>query len=209
MMRLTLSEEKTNITHWSELITFLGYQIHGIPRINGVQIRAIPSIPKEKEREIRKELVRIARYYHIPEIDAMLAMNAKFRGWCNYYKYAENPQVVLTRVAHKMWWYYAHFLARKQKTSIRKLLTKVKTNGSYRVVTKGTHKARTFTIDVEKGKYIYLDIFPPKSENIRLVTNKEDWTVDLKPVIPEKWQHGHSAATRLTALARSGAARPG
>ena len=135
----------------------------------------------------------------------MLAMNAKFRGWCNYFKYANNPQVILTRVAYKMWWYYAHFLARKQKIrSTKKLLIKAIRNGSHRVVTKGNHKARTFTIDVGKGKRIYLDVFPPPSEEIRQVSNKEDWTVDLKVVIPEKWQHGHSAATRLTALARSG-----
>ena len=202
-MGLTLSEEKTSITHWTKPIKFLGYEIHGETMAKGVQIQAILSIPKEKEREIRKELVQVASYYHIPEIDAMLTMNAKFRGWCNYFKYANNPQVVMGRIAYKMWWYYAHFLARKQKTSMKKLLAKVKTNGSYRVVTKGTHKARTFTIDVGKGKRIYLDIFPPKSERIREVTNKENWTVDLKPVNPDRWQYGHSAATRLTALARS------
>ena len=92
-MGLTLSEDKTSITHWEKPITFLGYHIHGMQRINGVQIRAILSIPKEKERGIRRELVRVAGYHHIPEIDAMLCMNAKFRGWCNYYKYANNPQL--------------------------------------------------------------------------------------------------------------------
>jgi hypothetical protein len=91
-MGLTLSTEKTSITHWEKPITFLGYHIRGIQRINGIQIQAILSIPKEKERTIRRELVRVAGYHHIPEIDAMLAMNAKFRGWCHYYKYANNPQ---------------------------------------------------------------------------------------------------------------------
>ena len=91
-MGLTLSEEKTSITHWEKPITFLGYHIHGEQRAKGVQIRAVLSIPKEKERTIRRELVRVAGYHHIPEIDAMLAMNAKFRGWCNYYKYETTPK---------------------------------------------------------------------------------------------------------------------
>src|SRR5215510_5784392 len=137
-MGLTLSVEKTSITHWSKPITFLGYHIQGKQRINGVQIRAILSIPKEKERAIRRELVRVASYHHIPEIDAMLAMNAKFRGWCNYYRYANNPQLVFNKVSRKMWWFYAHFLARKHKSSMRKLCVRLKKNGSDRVITKGT-----------------------------------------------------------------------
>jgi len=202
-MGLTLSEAKTSITHWQKPIAFLGYHIQGTPRDKGVQIRAMLSIPKEKERAIRRELVRVASYHHIPETDAMLAMSAQFRGWCNYYKYADNPQAVFERVSRKMWWFYAHFLARKHRSSIKALLIRTKKNGSYRVITKGTSKRGTFTIALEKGKRIYLDVFPPKSEQIRRVSNKETWTVDLKPVNPEKWRQGRSAATRLSALTRS------
>ena len=72
-MGLTLSEEKTSITHWEKPIRFLGYDIHGVQRAKGVQINAVLSIPKEKERAIRRELVRIASYHHIPEIDGMLS----------------------------------------------------------------------------------------------------------------------------------------
>ena len=122
-MGLTLSEEKTSITHWEKPIRFLGYHIHGVQRAKGVQISAVLSIPKEKERAIRRELVRVASYHHIPEIDGMLAMNAKFRGWCNYYKYANSPQSVFNGVAQKMWWFYAHFLARKHRSSMKALLT--------------------------------------------------------------------------------------
>jgi retron-type reverse transcriptase len=80
---LKLSVEKTRITHWDKPITFLGYHIHGELRDRGVQIKAILTIPKEKERLIRRELLKTASYHHIPEIDAMLNMSAKFRGWCN------------------------------------------------------------------------------------------------------------------------------
>jgi len=203
-MGLTLSEEKTSITHWDKPIRFLGYHIHGEPRPKGVQIRSSLSIPKEKERAIRRELVRVSRYHHIPEIDAMFSMNAKFRGWCNYYKYANSPQVVFERISHKMWWPYTHFLARKHRQSCKAYLRRAQKNGSDRVITKGTSKRRTFTITLEKGKCVYLDIFPPKSEEIRQISNKETWTVDLKPVNPETWIRGRSAATQLSALARSG-----
>ena len=102
-----------------------------------------------------------------------------------------------------MWWFYAHFLARKHRSSIKALLIRAKKNGSQRMITKGTSKRGTFTIELGKGKRIYLDTFPPKSEEIRQVSNKETWTVDLKPVNSERWLQGRSAATRLSALVRN------
>jgi hypothetical protein len=70
------------------------------------------------------------------------------------------------------------------------------------MVTKGNDRQQTFTINMGKRE-LYLDIFPPKTAERRAVTNKETWTVDLKPVNPMHWMPGRSAATRLTALARS------
>ena len=87
---------------------------------------------------------------------------------------------------------------------MRALLIKAKKNGSYREITKGTHKRRTFTIKLDKGKISYRDKFPPQSEQIRQVSNKETWTVDLNPGNPERWLQGRSAATQLSALSRSG-----
>src|SRR5713101_5549593 len=58
-------------------------------------------IPRAKEQLIRRDLLHVASYHHIPELDAMLSMNAKFRGWCNYYKYANSPQVTFNRTANK------------------------------------------------------------------------------------------------------------
>lgn len=201
-MGLTLSVDKTRMTHWDKPITFLGYHIEGARRINGVQRRAVLTIPKEQERLIRRDLLTVARYHHIPEEDAMISMNAKFRGWCNYDKYANNPTIVFRRVSQKMWWFFAHFQARKHKKSMQGLLTWAHTSGRYKTVTKGNDRRLTFTSQVGKRE-IYLDIFPPKSAEIRQVTNKETWTVDLKPVNPRNWTQGRSAATRLSALARS------
>jgi len=202
VMGLQLSEEKTRITHWDKPISFLGYHIHGELRTNGVQIRAILTIPKEKERLIRRELLKTSRYHHIPEADAMLNMSAKYRGWCNYYKYANNPQVVFNRISQKTWWFFAHFLARSRRSSIKSLLIWAKTTGKFKVVTKGNDRRQTFTTKIGKRE-LRLDTFPPKTAEIRAVTNKETWTVDLKPVNPMNWMQGRSTATKLTALARS------
>lgn len=202
-MGLTLSREKTSITHWDKPIAFLGYNIQGRLRTNGVQTRAVLTIPKEKERLLRRELLKVASYHHIPEIDAILHMNAKFRGWCNYYKYANNPQIIFNRVSYQMWWFHAHFLARKHRSSIKRLLTWAHKTGAHKVVTKGKDRRNTFTASTGKRE-IYLDLFPPQSVEIRQIPNKEMWTVDLKPVNPMNWIRGRSVATKLSALARSG-----
>jgi group II intron reverse transcriptase/maturase len=201
-MGLQLSLDKTRITNWNKPIAFLGYHIHGELRRNGVQIRAILSIPKEKERLIRRELLKTASYHHIPEQDAMLNMSAKFRGWCNYYKYADSPQSTFSRLSQKTWWFFGHFLARGRRSSIKSLLIWATKTGKSKVVTKGNSRRLTFTTQNGKRE-MYLDIFPPKTAEILAVSNKETWTVDLKPVNPMNWMQGRSAATRLTALARS------
>jgi hypothetical protein len=201
-MGLTLNAEKTQITHWRAPIAFLGYHIHGELRDRGIQIRAILTIPKEKERRIRRELLKVASYHHIPELDALMSMNAKFRGWCHYYKYANNPPVVFERVSRKMWWFFGHFLARKQRSSLKRLLAGAKKTGRVKTVQKGNNRRITFTLQVGKREH-YLDVFPPKPAEIRQVTNKETWTVDLHPINPMHWTRGRSTATRLSALARN------
>jgi group II intron reverse transcriptase/maturase len=201
-MGLTLSGEKTKITHWSKPISFLGYHIQGKLRAKGVQIKAALTIPKEKERLIRRDLLKASRYYHIPELDAMFNISAKFRGWCNYYKYAHSPQVVFNRLGHKTWWFFANFLAKRHKTSIKKLLISATKAGKYKVVHKENRKRKTFTSLVGKREY-HLDIFPPKTASLHAVTTKTSWEVDLTPVTPGNWMTGRSATTQLTALARS------
>jgi group II intron reverse transcriptase/maturase len=201
-MGLELSEEKTKLTHWSETVRFLGYNIQGKPMPKGHLRRAYLSIPKERERLIRREILKIARYHHIPELDAMMQIGAKFRGWCHYYRYANAPQSTFSRLAQKTWWYYAHFMARKHKTSIKKMTSQAKKSGRLKVIKKAGRTAHTFSIQHGKKEYV-LDIIPPKTATIQQVTAK-DWTVDLKPVNPLNWQSGRSLETRLMALARSG-----
>jgi hypothetical protein len=132
----------------------------------------------------------------------MLSMNAKFQGWCTYDKYANGPQRTFGRLSQKMWWFFAHFLARKHKRSITDLLSWAHTIGLCKDITRGTHKRLTFSIKVGNRER-YLNLFPPKTAEIRQVTNKGDWTVDLKPINPQNWIQGRSATTKLTALARS------
>lgn len=199
---LTLSDEKTKVTHWSKTVRFLGYDIKGKRRAKGIGIRAVLSIPQEKIKKARDALKAVSGYYHMPEVDAMIQMNAIYRGWCNYYRYANAPQQDFDKLAKVMWWQYAHFLARKQKSRIAPLIQRQRKAHTLGRVRRNGMERNTFQITV-KAKTMVLNIFPPRTEQIRGISARQNWEVDLKPVVIMNWLSGRSFATRLAALDRA------
>jgi group II intron reverse transcriptase/maturase len=201
-MGLALSEEKTKLTHWRYMINFLGYQLHGKRTRKGTSIRPILSIPREKVRRIKDARRVISGYHQIPEVDAIVQMSAMFRGWCNYYHYANAPQATFSDLSKYTWWRYAHYVARKHRLSIARMLKQEQQAGRLGEVKKNGRKKKTFWVFVEK-KSVILDLFPPRTGQIRALATTGQWTVDLKPVIPTNWQSGRSLATRKAALERA------
>jgi len=57
------SKQDHLITHWSHWITFLGYQIRGKLKRNGVSLSPILKIPNDKFRKIVKSIDTVAGYY--------------------------------------------------------------------------------------------------------------------------------------------------
>jgi group II intron reverse transcriptase/maturase len=200
---LLLNEEKTRLTHWSKPIRFLSYEIKGKLRAKGVGVKAVLIIPYKNYRQTEMTLGRICGYHHIPEADAMAQASAVFRGWCNYYRYANSPQMVFNRLAYKLWWHYAHYLARKTKTrSIKQLIVREKKAGRLSVVERGDRRRQTFQTLVG-SKRIILNLFPPQTGRILSLPNEQVWQADLRPVTPLSWQSGRSLATRLEAIERA------
>jgi hypothetical protein len=201
-MGLALSEEKTKLTHWRYKVNFLGYQLHGKPTRKGTSIRPILSIPREKVQRMKEALRVVGGYHQIPEVDAITQMSAMFRGWCNYYRYATGPQATFNDLSRYTWWRYAHYVARKHQLSIAQMIRQEQQAGRLGEVKRNGRKRSTFRVFVE-GRTMTLDLFPPKTGQIRALAATGQWAVDLKPVIPMNWQSGHSLATRMAALERA------
>jgi hypothetical protein len=201
-MGLALSEEKTKLTHWRYKVNFLGYQLHGKPMRKGTSIRSILSIPREKVQKIKEALRVISGYHHIPEVDAMTQMSAMFRGWCNYYRYATAPQATFNDLSMYTWERYAHYVARKHRLSIAQMIRQEQQAKRLGKVKKNGRSRLTFRVFVER-KAVTLDLFPPRTGQIKGLATTGEWTVDLKPVIPTNWQSGRSLATRTAALERA------
>ena len=89
-LRLTLSEEKTAITHAYDGFDFLGFHIRKYKDTKGVRIT-----PSKKNIQAIKD--RIARYLdrknHEQAVVAMIyAINPVIRGWANYYRYVTSSR---------------------------------------------------------------------------------------------------------------------
>jgi 5-methylcytosine-specific restriction endonuclease McrA len=125
-----------------------------------------------------------------------------FRGWCNYYRYATAPQATFSDLSRYTWWQYAHYVARKHRLSIAGMIRQEERAGRLGNVKKNGRERNTFRV-FEDRKTVMLDLFPPKTGQIRSLLNTGQWTVDLKPVIPTNWQRGRSLATRTAALERA------
>jgi group II intron reverse transcriptase/maturase len=201
-MGLALSEEKTTLTHWRYIVNFLGYQLHGKQTLKGTSIRPIFSIPHRKLQGIKEALRVVGGYHHIPEVDAITQMSALFRGWCNYYRYATSPQTMFSDLARYTWWRYAHYVARKHELSIAQMIEQERRAGRLGQVIRNGRKSNTFKVFVGK-KTLILDLFPPRTSQIRAIKTTGQWTVDLTPVITMNWQSGRSLATRAAALERA------
>jgi hypothetical protein len=120
-LELTLSQEKTLITHWRERLRFLGYELEGRRNPNGTGWLHL-NVPKAAVREVVAKIQRATRYPQAPEYDVFGNVNAVARGWTNYYRYAHDNNVVASKLALVVFWRTAHYLATKHKCSIAKIV---------------------------------------------------------------------------------------
>src|SRR6266581_3723925 len=94
-MGLRLSEEKTKVTHITNGFQFLGYWIkrsQGAKGKMGLKIR----IPQKAIRRFRYKVREITCYRSNNESAnaKIAALNSLTRGWCQYYRLANNPSQV-------------------------------------------------------------------------------------------------------------------
>lgn len=201
-MGLKLSEEKTKLTHWSQPVRFLGFEVQGRMRDKGVQIKAIFSIPADRCERIRQEIQQVCGCHQIPEADAMARVSLVFRGWCNYYRFASAPQKTFSRLSYFAWWQFARFLAYRHKTSVADVIQRGKRSKRLRPITIQGRRVQTFTMDVG-GKELVLNIVPPKTGSIWNLPKPAVWDGDKLPPPISSWNVGRSLETRLTAIDRA------
>jgi group II intron reverse transcriptase/maturase len=182
---LTQHPQKTHITHWDKRFRFLGYDLRGRRNHNGTRWLRL-EIPPEKERELKAKVKRLCGYTQIPALDLFMSVNALMRGWSNYFRYANNATARFAYLTGVVYWLGAHYLGRKHRSSIKKLMR--------------THYTRdpasgkqALYITSPKGKRVFIWNKPPGRQSVysRVVQAK-----DVQPLPLDSWVEGHSYEQR-------------
>jgi len=122
-LRLTLSWEKTKITHIDDGFTFLGYDIRRDVTGTG---RKHPKflIPTVAVRRARHTIQRITSpTTTAPSVHAkFVALNRYLRGWANYYRYAYNASWTFSRLDHFVYQHMIRWLARKYRCKLKQII---------------------------------------------------------------------------------------
>ena len=124
-MGLTLSEEKTKVTHITEGFDFLGYRII---RSRGTSGKMVPKvlIPHKAIKQCQYKVRGMLgpRTTNESFSAKILALNRLIRGWCEYYRSTSSPQWGFREVERKLIWNMAHWLGKKYKVKIPIVLQK-------------------------------------------------------------------------------------
>lgn len=190
---LTQHPAKTRITHWSEPLRFLGYDLQGQRNPNGTRWLRL-AIPPEVERDLKQRVKRLCGYTQVPALDLFVNVNALMRGWTQYYSYAHNATRRFRSLLRVVFWLTAHYLGRKQRCSIKSLMA------PHYGVDPQTGR-RALYVTRPDGQPLFIWNTPPRR---RPILTRQIYAQDRLPVLWTAWARGHSYEQRLELLTRYG-----
>jgi len=125
-MRMTLSLEKTHITHRSEGFVFLGVTIrytasHNLKDTTGRRRENVYYLPSPKAIQRYKDKVAALtgpEAYPALPVESIRAINRFSAGWGNYYRHA-NSAKVFEALDHWTWWTVFRWLQRRHQLGPR------------------------------------------------------------------------------------------
>ena len=178
--------DKTHITHRSKRFRFLGYDLRGQSNPNGTHWLRL-TIPPEAERHLKQRVKRLCGYTQIPATDLFSRVNALSRGWTQYYRYAHNGTRRSGYLTGVVFWLTAHYLGRKHRCSIRKLM-----RTHYGVDPKTGRRALYITRP--DGKRLFIWNKPPQRRSVLV---GQVYARDARPVTITSWARGRSYEQKL------------
>jgi RNA-directed DNA polymerase len=193
---LSLNMEKTLVTHWQNRLRFLGYHLQGRRSSKGTHWLHL-SVPEEAMREVVASIKQATAYPQAPEYDVFVNVNAIARGWTNYYRYAHNSSVVAGRLAHVVFWRTAHYLGKKHRTSLRKIMRRHYGRDP------NTHCKALFVQrpGTKKGTDSQYFLWHKRPKRLSLFAPETATVQPVKPYLNTGWASGHSLMQRAEARA--------
>jgi len=129
-LRLTLSMEKTRITHLNEGFDFLGFTVRRSMGHNGMKTKVLIS-GKGKERHLDSIKAATSPSTHEDSVALKVkALNRVITGWCRYYQYTGKAAVQFGKLESETFWMMAHWLGRKFKLDMPQVMTRFRRGNS-------------------------------------------------------------------------------
>jgi group II intron reverse transcriptase/maturase len=129
---LTLSEEKTKITHITEGFVFVGYKVIRSMGQNG---RMVPKvlIPEKAIKRFQHKMREILSPSSAKEsVNAkIIAQNRLTTGWCQYYRCTSSPAKIFSQLRAEIFWNMAHWLGRKYKLNMPEVMRQYRKDDTF------------------------------------------------------------------------------
>jgi group II intron reverse transcriptase/maturase len=191
---LTLNISKTLVTHWRKRLRFLGYHLQGRRSSKGTHWLHL-SVPEEAVREVVAKVKQATAYPQAPEYDVFVNVNAIARGWTNYYRFAHTSSVVAGRLANVIFWRVAHYLGKKHRKSLRKIMRRHYARDP-RTGCKALFVQKPGADRQTPSRYF---IWHKRPQRFSLFTREAAAVQVVKPRLNTGWAAGHSLAQRARA----------
>jgi RNA-directed DNA polymerase len=130
-LALSLSKEKTRITHLNDGFKFLGFWIYRDAGSHGMVTKV--TIPKEAMDRVQDKIeLALAPGTHTDSvITKILAMNRLIGGWCRYYQYTGKASSQFSKLAHTLFQCMAHWLGRKSQLSMPEVMRRFSSDNTF------------------------------------------------------------------------------
>ena len=149
-LNLTLNMEKTYLTHVNDGFVFLGHRV--IRKRGGRgKMRVVTQIPQEKVRGFSQKITKLLSSNHsINKVEMIRKLNYLVTGWTNFYRCTTYTAVMFQKLDTIIFWKLGHWLARKYKTRVNKIMRKMyKRDTRYNIKTWIAHNVNNGKIDRE------------------------------------------------------------
>lgn len=131
-LRLTLSMEKTKVTHLNDGFDFLGFHVKRIMGSKGTMRTKVIISRKGQERHLESLRIATSPHTHQDSFECkILALNRIIAGWCRYYQHTDFASRRFSRIGYKAFWLVAHWLGRKHRMSIKQVCRRFRNRTSF------------------------------------------------------------------------------
>ncbi len=172
-MGLTLSEEKTKVTHITEGFDFLGYRVI---RSIGTRGKMVPKVlvPEKAINRFRLKVREMLAPSTTKESTGLKIqrLNWLTRGWCEYYRSTSSPSWAFRQIDTELFWDFAHWLGRKYESNMPAIMQRFRKDNTFgtktiKLVMPTEYKAKRLMAKTWHNPYTEKDEVKKEKERIK------------------------------------------